>query len=325
MSKANGFPICGLGRFIRDYRGKIAAGRLLAAAVVLLAAGAVCGSPGPTAAQTLERVKETQTLRIGHRHDARPFSFVDAAGQPSGYVVEMCRAVAEDLKARLNLPDLKIEFVEVGTEDRFQAVTEGKIDLLCGSSTVTLVRREIVSFSLPTFITGVSAALRTDASRFLKEVLSGRRPSAPPRSLVIEALRNRVFGVRAGTTAETWLEKNLESLAIDARIVKVDDYAKGLAMTASGELDAFFGDRAILLELIAQSQNAGFLELGERHLTYEPYALALARGDEDFRLAVDRALSRIYSSSAIDPLFAKYFGRPNESVRTLFLLSSLPE
>jgi polar amino acid transport system substrate-binding protein len=276
-------------------------------------------------AQTLTRIKDSATLRIGHRADARPFSYVDDAGQPAGYVVEMCQAVAEGLRQQLGLPEIKIEYLEVGTEERFQAVAEGRIDLLCGSSTVTLSRREIVSFSLPTFITGVSAALRADASSFLKEVLAGRRPTSAPRTLVVEAFRDRVFGVRAGTTAEAWLERNLESLAVSARLVKVDDYAKGLEMTARGEIDAFFGDRAILLELIVQGQNAGFLELGERHLTYEPYALALTRGDEDFRLAVDRELSRLYGSGAIDPLFIKYFGRPNESVRTLFLLSSLPE
>lgn len=298
---------------------------LLAVAIVALPALSAVGGPDQATAQTLERVKETKALRIGHRADARPFSYVDEAGQPAGYVVDICRAVAAGLRQQLGLSEMKTEFVEVGAGDRFQAVAEGRIDLLCGSSTVTLSRRRIVSFSLPTFITGVSAALRADASSFLKEVLSGRRPTAAPRTLVVEAFRDRIFGVRAGSTAEAWLEKNLRSLAVSASLVKVDDYAMGLEMTARGEIDAFFGDRAILLELIVQGQNAGFLDLGERYLTYEPYALALARGDEEFRLAVDRELSGLFGSGAVDPLFTKYFGRPNESVRTLFLLSSLPE
>lgn len=298
---------------------------LLAAAVVVLPVLAAAGPTGQAAAQTLERIKETKTLRVGHRSDARPFSYIDAAGRPAGYVVEICQAVAAGLGRQLGMPEIKIEYLEVSTQDRFEAVADGKIDLLCGSSTVTLSRREIVSFSLPTFITGVSAVLRADEAGFLKEVFAGRRPTAPSRTLVIEAFRDRVFGVRAGTTAEAWLQKHIASLAAKAEVITVDDYAKGLDLVASGEIDAFFGDRAILLELILQEQRAGALELGERHLTYEPYALALARGDEDFRLAVDRELSRLYSSSDIEPLFTRYFGRPNETARTLFLLSSHPE
>jgi len=298
---------------------------MLVAAVVALPALAAANLPGEVSAQTLERIKETSTLRIGHRADARPFSYVNEAGTPGGYVVELCQAIAEGLKRELSVADLKIEYVEVGTEDRFEAVASGKIDLLCGSSTVTLARRETVSFSLPTFITGVSAVLRADESSILRDVLGGRSSAAPSRALVVEAFRDRAFGVRSGTTAEVWLEKNVEKLAARATVVKVDDYAKGLEMVSNRELDAFFGDRAILLDLILQKQMSGTLALGAQHMTYEPYALALARGDEDFRLAVDRELSRIYGERDSRVLFTKYFGRPSETTNILFLLSSLPE
>jgi len=174
---------------------------MLVAAVVALPALAAANLPGEVSAQTLERIKETSTLRIGHRADARPFSYVNEAGTPGGYVVELCQAIAEGLKRELSVADLKIEYVEVGTEDRFEAVASGKIDLLCGSSTVTLARRETVSFSLPTFITGVSAVLRADESSILRDVLGGRSSAAPSRALVVEAFRDRAFGVRSGTTA----------------------------------------------------------------------------------------------------------------------------
>jgi len=60
----------------------------------------------------------------------------------------------------------------------------------------------------------------------------------------------------------------------------------------------------------------------------EPYALALARGDSDFRLAVDRALSRIYRSGEIAAVFARTFGdqmQPSDTLKTLYLISALPE
>ncbi len=48
--------------------------------------------------------------------------------------------------------------------------------------------------------------------------------------------------------------------------------------------------------------------LAENYLSIEPYALALPRGDGDFRLAVDRALSHIYRSGEIAAIFKRTFG-----------------
>ena len=78
------------------------------------------------------------------------------------------------MKAELGLPELAIEWVPVTLEDRFSAVAQGKIDLLCGSATETLERRKQVSFSLPIFPSGTAALLRADAPAPLQDVLAGR-------------------------------------------------------------------------------------------------------------------------------------------------------
>jgi ABC-type amino acid transport substrate-binding protein len=89
---------------------------------------------------------------------------------------------------------------------------------------------------------------------------------------------------------------------------------------------AYFADRSILLFLIRDSKAAGKLKLADAYLTVEPYALALPRGDEDFRLEVDRALSHIYRSAEIGSIFVHTFG---ENVRMGSMLqkvvSGLPD
>ena len=62
--------------------------------------------------------------------------------------------------------------------------------------------------------------------------------------------------------------------------------------------------------------------LAENYLSIEPYALALPRGDGDFRLAVDRALSHIYRSGEIAAIFKRTFGdaKPGQTLQTLYLL-----
>ena len=67
--------------------------------------------------------------------------------------------------------------------------------------------------------------------------------------------------------------------------------------------------------------------MAENYLSVEPYALALPRGDEDFRLAVDRALSRIYRGGEIGTLFKRTFGdtKPGQVLGTLYLITGLPD
>ena len=55
------------------------------------------------------------------------------------------------------------------------------------------------------------------------------------------------------------------------------------------------------------------------------FALALARGDEDFRLLVDRSLSRLYASSAFGELYKRWHGELDERTRTYFLWNTSAE
>jgi ABC-type amino acid transport substrate-binding protein len=72
-------------------------------------------------------------------------------------------------------------------------------------------------------------------------------------------------------------------------------------MLDGGKISAYFADRSILVSLIKDSKAPGKLMLAENYLSVEPYVLALPRGDEEFRLAVDQALSHIYRGGEIGP------------------------
>ena len=67
--------------------------------------------------------------------------------------------------------------------------------------------------------------------------------------------------------------------------------------------------------------------MAEDYYSFEPYALAMQRGDHDFRLLVDRTLSRLYRTGAIVRIFRNSFGNaePSEVLRSLYLVNALPE
>jgi ABC-type amino acid transport substrate-binding protein len=278
-------------------------------ALSIVATVAACGL-GSAAAGTVDKLKQDKTLRIAYRDDAPPFSFTDAIGEPAGFMVDLCRAVAKNLAAGLGLGDLKVDYVLVNAANRFDAITSGKADLLCEPTSATLSRREQVDFSIATFIDGASL------------LVSGEGPSD------FGALAGKKIGVLAGTTTEQSLRDTLANANINAEVVPAKTHEEGLAMLDQGTIVAYFGDRAILSYLASKSSAPGKLRLANNYFSLEPYALALAHGDSDFRLAVDRALSQIYRSGEIGAIFAHSFGsqtQPSDTLQTLYLISALPE
>ena len=100
------------------------------------------------------------------------------------------------------------------------------------------------------------------------------------------------------------------------------------AAALGGEISAYFGDRGILMSLAARSGPQDKLRIANAYLTVEPYALALPKGDEGFRLEVDRALSHIYRSGEIGPILAHTFGNNLQlgpMLQAAFLFSGLPD
>jgi ABC-type amino acid transport substrate-binding protein len=281
---------------------------VLLMAAVLLAAPAVQADDVP--AGTLDRIRQQQTIRIAYREDAPPFSYKDSAGEPAGLIVDLCKSVADKLKSQLNLPSLSVTYVIVTASDRFEAIQQHKADLLCEPTSSTLARRELVDFSIATFVDGASLMIRPDG----------------PHNL--QALAGRKIGVLAGTTTEQELRKSLTDAGITAEVIPAKTHTEGLAMLDDARISAYFADRSILLGLIKNSKEPDKLALADVYLTLETYALALPRGDTDFRLQVDRALSHIYRSGELGPMFERAFGSNFQAgpiLQSLYLVSGLPD
>jgi polar amino acid transport system substrate-binding protein/glutamate/aspartate transport system substrate-binding protein len=267
-----------------------------------LALGASCLPAA--AAGVLDRIKETGTVHFGYREDAAPLSFKGPEGKPSGYSVLTCDAVAASLATQLGTEALKVDWQPVTASDRFDAVAGGKIDLLCGAATITLTRREQVDFSLPTFVDGAAVILPRDAD---------------PE---FDALAGKKIGVHTGTSTEEILSNTLEAKGMQATVVAFDSHDAGLAALESGEIDAYFGDQSILFGLFFASDLSESLVVSENTLTIEKHGLALPRGDTDFRLAVDRAVSELYRSGRMVEFFKTAFpgASPGIALQALFLL-----
>src|SRR5205823_1742326 len=137
-------------------------------------------------------------------------SYKNKTGEPVGFMVDLCREVAKKLAQQSNLPSLDVTYVPVTAADRFETIRQQGADLLCEPTSATLSRRELVDFSIPTFVDGASLMIRKDGPHDLK-AMSGRK-----------------VGVLAGTTTEQGLRDTLKAAGITADVVPVKTHAEGL-------------------------------------------------------------------------------------------------
>ena len=296
---------------------------LLRGATALLLAAALLPAH---ADDTLQRVRASQTLTFGFVPGDAPFS-AGTAEQPAGYAIELCNLLAAQLRQDLGLPDLKLRYQALEAGEMLPAVASGKVDTVCSAVGDTLTRREQVSFSLPYFAAGLGVVVRRDApASLLAPLLEGTQERGPVwRATLRQGLNRHSFAVLKDSVSLDWARARIRALGLQSELREVQSNAEGLAMVAQGQVDAFFADRLVLLNYQAESEHGRELVIPEKLFEVLPVALPLARGDADWQLAVDRALSRVQRNEAGQALYARYFGQPGEPGRQVLQLFQRPE
>ena len=259
---------------VRMRRLVVAPALLLALPLTFAPPSHQAGAPAP-ARGVLDRLRTGGMLRVGYRTDARPLSFRDENGRASGYSVALCQAVIEDVKRESGLGAIPVDWMPASIDDRFDALQEGRLDLLCGASTQTLTRREKVAFSIPVFAGGIGAIMRADAPDTLRVVLAGQAQTFEPvwAASAAEVLRGRVFAAVQGTTGEAWLTERLRGGQVVAEPLRVTGYDAGVQAVVDGKADALFGERAVLFDAVRRSPSPNQVLVVDRFFTFEPLAL----------------------------------------------------
>lgn len=276
-------------------------------------------------AQTLERIRSSGTLTLGYLPDLPPFSISEGEGA-SGYGIDLCQKVADQLRTQPGLAQMKVRFVPLTSDKATDVLHDGGVDLFCSPMVETLKLRERLDFSLPVYTAGLGVVVRKDAPPFLLKALNGEVEQSGPtwRATLNRGLAAYSFAVQGGTAVETWARERMRLLKVLVTLRTVANPADGVEQVAGGKVDAFFADQMTLRSLVARDGANANLMVLSRRFEFAPVALAMARGDEDFRLQVDTALSQVYRSGAIAALYGKYFGAPSELDQTLFKVYSRP-
>jgi len=268
---------------------RLSGASVLSALALTALASLPARAAGP-AVDTMARIKESKAITLGVREASRPFSFVNEQKQPQGYSVDLCLQAVEEIKKELKLPELKVNYVVVSGADRIPKLQKGDIDLECGSTTNTKARQEQVDFSYTIFVAGMRVLIPSGA-----------------KVDTIKDLDGMTIALAKGTTSEKLFTQLNTSGEAKMQLVQYANNTDAFKALREGKARAFAQDDALLLGLASKDKALDSLSLGQMAFSVEPYGIMMRKGDAKLAAAVDRALSRVYSSGEIEQLYGKWF------------------
>jgi len=197
------------------------------------------------------------------------------------------------VKARLNLPALKVNYAPVTSQNRIPLLQNGTIDLECGSTTNSMARQQQVAFGPNYIMVGVSAAVKKN---------SGINTLAD--------LDNKTIVTTTGTTSIQLIRAYRKSDNVQLNEIYGKDHADSFLILEAGRASAFIMDDVLLAGQIASAQAPDDYRILPEVLRQEPYGIMLRKGDPQFKGLVDVAVRDLMKSGKMDQLYAKWFTQP---------------
>ena len=210
-----------------------------------------------------------------------------------GLSVEITNAVVEAVKKATGKNDLKVNMQAVTSQNRIPLLTNGTIDIECGSTTNNTTRGKDVDFAINHFYTG---------TRLLVKKGSGIKNYAD--------LKDKTVAITSGTTNLQVVRKANADNSWNMNIVMPKDHADAFLLVESGRAAAFAMDDILLFGLIANAKNPGDFEVVGDALQVEPYACMLRKNDPEFKKLVDGVIGGMMKSGEFTKLYDKWFLQP---------------
>ncbi len=267
---------------------------LFALAITTLAASATFAQ----ANDTLAKIKNSGAITLGVR-ESSGLSYTLGNGKYVGFHTEMAEHIIADLQKQLGLSKLEIKYQPITSQNRVPLVTNGTVDLECGSTTNNATRAKDVAFAVTTYVEEVRIA--TKANSGIQSV---------------KDLNGKTVATTTGTTSVQTLRKHERAGGIDFKEVMGKDHADSFLLLETGRADAFVMDGSILAGNISKAKNPADYKIVGEVLSVEPIACMMRKDDPAFKKAVDDSIKRQIADGSLAKLYDKWFIQPTPPTNT---------
>lgn len=261
--------------------------------ILCLTTGVMSAAALAQPASTLDKVKASGAITVAYREASIPFSYLDDKAQPTGFGWEICNKIVDEVRKATGRADLKVQTQAVTSGNRIPLMTNGTIDIECGSTTNNTERQKQVAFATNYFYTG---------TRFLVKA------GAPVKSL--DDLKGKQVVSTTGTTNFRVIRNLNEEKKLSIDLLGAKDHAESMLMVQTGRAFAFAMDDILLYGLKASAINPAEYAVVGDPIQVEPYAIMLRRDDPAFKKLVDATLAGLVKSGEFAKLYKKWFQSP---------------
>ena len=225
-------------------------------------------------------------IRFMTEVDYPPFNFAGPDGNPAGFNVDLARMVCEELKVTCTVQMRRFDTL-------FDSLDANRGDAAIASIAVSEQTRRRVNFSDPYY---------RPSARFVV------RANAPVDAVTPEAIEGKKVAVVAGSAHEQYLR----TLFTEADVRGYPDSEAARDALRRGEVDLLFGDGFALSFWLNGASSAGCCAFAggsfiESRYFGEGIGVAVKRGNDTLRLAINWALFRIWETGRFTELWLRYF------------------
>lgn len=260
---------------------------------VLISAGVIASAAQAQEGGTLKKIKDSGSITLGVRDSSIPFSYLDDKQSYQGYSIDLCMKVVAAIQKHLGLSSLNVKMNPVTSATRTPLMTNGTIDMECGSTTNNIERQRQVAFAPTTFVT---------ANRLLAKKASNIKSLAD--------MKGKTIVSTSGTTPIKQVTTLNGERNLGMNILSAKDHAEAFLMVETGRAVAFSMDDILLASLAANSKAPTDYAITNEALSVEPYAIMLRRDDPAFKKVVDDAIIALFKSGEINHVYHKWFQSP---------------
>lgn len=270
------------------------ANRLAGIVLVLLTGLPATGWAG----EAIDRIVRRDQINVGYRTDAPPFSFHDAAKNPVGYSIDLCRGIVERIKLEAGKPNLRVKYIPVDADQLSRVVSTGGVDLMCAGTSDTEERRRTMAFSPVIYLSPVKFMV------LARDNLSSARQ-----------LDQRIVAVVGRTTAEKAVEAFAAQQGIRVKVARVVSPEAALSQLSLGQANAYARDEVLLVNQRALHPRPADLVLLPEAASVERIAIALPKGDPLLQKAVDQGLALQVRGGQAMAAYEQWFVKPHAGAK----------
>jgi glutamate/aspartate transport system substrate-binding protein len=261
--------------------------------VALVASTLVCAHSAIASSATLDKIKSTGAVTMGVRESSIPMSYTTGDSRFDGFHIEVCRMILNDIKDKLGMSTLRINYQPVTAQNRMPLVQNGTVDIECGTTTNNTARQRDVSFANTLYVEEVRIAVKANSGINSISQLAGKK-----------------VATTTGTTSVQLLRKHEKATGVNFDEVFGKDHSDSFLLLESGRADAFVMDGSILAGNIANSRNPKDFKIVGEVLSVEPIAIMIRKDDPQFKADVNAAIAKIVANGSMPKLWDKWFLKP---------------